>query len=142
MLIKIYNDELVEFPDELAALVLTNPVFDQDLPDYSLEEVNAVVHGVLGTFFEESFTLEQNIAEVKDIYASQRAPSAANLEKALAMIRHYNENIAVEDIAWVRAELVFPCGGNNYQTNHSRVIDQAPNATVEAEVKPLPSVSA
>ncbi len=126
MLIKIYNDELVEFPDELAALVLTNPVFDQNVPDYSLEEVNAVVHGVLGTYFEEGFTLEQNIAEVRDIYASQRTPSAANLAKALALIRHYNQNIAVEDIARVRADLVFPCCGNNYKHKSGEVMDQVP----------------
>ncbi len=129
MLIKIYNDELVEFPDELAALTLIDIGFDHDTPNYSLEEVNAVVHGVLGTFFEEGLTLEQNIAEVKDIYAAQRPPSAANLEKALALIRHYNENIAVEDIAWVSADLVFPCGGNNYKPKPGYVIDQAAKPT-------------
>jgi hypothetical protein len=126
MRIKIYNDELVEFPDELAALVLINPVFDQDVPHYSLEEVNAVVHGVLGTYFEEGFTLEQNIAEVRDIYTSQRTPSAANLAKALALIRHYNQNIALEDITRVRADLVFPCGGNNYKPKSGEGMDQVP----------------
>ncbi len=137
MLIKIYNDELVEFPDDLAARILATPLLDENVPDYSIEEINALIHGVLGALFEEEWTLEKNIAEVRDIYAPQRIPNAANLEKALALIRHYNENIAVEDIAWVSADLVFPCGGNNYQVKHSYVIDQAPNPTVEAETKPF-----
>ncbi len=124
MLIKIYNDELVEFPDDLAARILATPLLDEDVPDYPIEEVNALIHGVLGALFEEEWTLEQNIAEVRDIYAPQRIPSATNLEKALALIRHYNENIAVEDIAWVSADLVFPCGGNNYKPKPGYVINQ------------------
>lgn len=119
MLIKIYNNKLVEFPDDLAARILATPLMDEDLADYSIEEVNALIHGVLGALFEEEWTLNQNIAEVRSIYAPQRAPSAANMEKAHALIKHYNDNIGLEDIAWVSADLAFPCGGNNYQTNHN-----------------------
>lgn len=108
MLIRIYNDEIVEFPDDLAARILAIPIVDEDVPDYSIEEVNALIHGVLGALFEEELTLEQNIAEVSDIYAPQCPVSAANLEKAFALIRNYNENIAVADIACVSADLIFP----------------------------------
>ena len=125
MLIRIYNDELVEFPDDLAARILATPIMDEDVPDYSIEEVNALIHGVLGALFEEELTLEQNIAEVRNIYAPQCPASASNLEKAFALIRNYNEKIAVDDIARVRADLAFPFGGNNYKSNHGYVIDQS-----------------
>ncbi len=123
MLIKIFNDEPVEFPDNLAALTLIDLFFGHDVPAYSLEHVNALVHRTLKAFFEETLTLEQNIAAVRSIYASQRAPSAAKLEKALTLIRHYNENIAVEDIARVRPDLIFPCD-DEYNPIPGYTIDQ------------------
>lgn len=127
MLIRIYNDQIVEFPDDLAAVLLACPLIGSDVPDYSIEEVNAVIHSILGAFFEEEFTLEQNIAAIREIYAPQCPPVAANLKKAFSLIMSYNENIAMDDIAHVGADLVFPCGGNNYKPNHGNVIDQSPN---------------
>jgi hypothetical protein len=126
MLIKIHNDELVEFPDALAAQILATPIVAKTVPDYSIEEVNAVIHGILGALFEDELTLEQNIQAVRAIYDAQGPASAANLAKATGLIRNYNENIAVEDIAWVSADLAFPFGGNNYQSKNDCVNDHAP----------------
>lgn len=125
MLIKIHNDELVEFPDALAAQILASPIVAQSVPDYSIEEVNAVIHGVLGALFEDELTLAQNIQAVQAIYSAQHSVSAANLAKAMALIQNYNENIAVKDIASVSPELAFPFGGNRYPPNSNCVIDLA-----------------
>lgn len=110
MLIKIDNDELVEFPDALAAQILASPIVVQSVPDYSIEEVNAVIHGVLGALFEDELTLDQNIQAVQAIYEAQHPASAGNLAKAMGLIQNYNDNIAVKDIAWVSQDLAFPFG--------------------------------
>ncbi len=128
MLIKIYNDELVQLPDDLATLILASPLVGNDVPNYTLEEVNAVVHGILGTFFEEEATLAQNIAEVREIYAARPAPCHANLEKAAALIANYNQQIAPADIGRVSDYLVFPCGGNDYPAHRGYVIEQVATA--------------
>ncbi len=114
MLIKAYNNTLLEFPDDLAALILADPVGGQDVPDYSIEEINAIIHGVLGALFEEELTLEQNIALVSTSYSQQNPVDDKNLEKAFSLVQHYNQNIQLAEIAQVSPDLAFPCGGNVY----------------------------
>ena len=105
MLIRLANNNLVEYPDELGALVLADPTCG-DVPNFSLEELNCVISGALGMLFDESLTLEQNIAEARVEYTQWGPPSAANLEKAHALIKYYKENIALEDIGYSDRELV------------------------------------
>ncbi len=105
MLIRLANDALVEYPDELGALVLADPS-NGDVPEFSLEELNCVISGALGVMFDESLTLEQNIAEARIEYTKWGNPSAANMEKAHALIKSYKENIAAEDIGYSDSALV------------------------------------
>ncbi|WP_338848058.1 hypothetical protein V8J88_04490 [Massilia sp. W12] len=99
MLIRLANDDLVEYPDELGALVLADPSCG-DVPDFSLEELNCVISGALGVMFDESLTLEQNIADAMAEYTQWGTPSAANMEKARRLIKYYKEKIALEDIGY------------------------------------------
>lgn len=110
MKIRLANDDLVEYPDELGALVLADPACG-DVPDFSLEELNCVISGALGVLFDESLTLEQNIEEAWREYTQWGAPSAANLQKARALIKYYKENIALESIGYSDRKLLHAAYG-------------------------------
>lgn len=131
MLIRLDNDELLEYPDELGALVLADPR-DGDVPDFSLDVLNALLSSSLGLLFNRSQTLEQNIVKAREHYTKWGNPSAANLEKALALIKNYNENIAPGDIGYSERELIDDLysapGAKN--VNNSSGIDQ----TLESNV--------
>ncbi len=105
MLIRLDNDELVEYPDELGALVLADPR-DGDVPDFSLDVLNALISSSLGMLFDKSLALEQNIAEARAHYTAWGSPSSANMEKARALIASYNRNTALEDIGYSDSELI------------------------------------
>lgn len=125
MLIRLISLELIEYPDELGALVLADPT-QGDVPDFSLEEVNLLVNGVLVMLFDENLTLEENIEQAREHCTMWGTPDAANLEKALAQIKHYNENMALKDIGYSDRDLVLDAYG--IQRSHPRstenVIDQ------------------
>lgn len=105
MLIRLANDDLVEYPDELGALVLAEPIHG-DVPDFSLEELNCVINCNLGMIFDDELTLEQNIDKAREFYSMWGQPDAANLEKALALVKQYTENIALKDIGYIDKELL------------------------------------
>jgi hypothetical protein len=99
MLIRLINGELIEYPDELGALALANPRHG-DVADFSLDEVNLLLNMMLASIFDENITLEQNIEKAKKHCSAWGNPDAANLEKALALIKHYNANMALKDIGY------------------------------------------
>lgn len=107
MLIRIFDDAIVDFPDDLAALILADPSFDDDFPEFSIVEVNAIIHGTLGAFFKQHFSLNENIERVRDRYASIASPNAVNLAAALASIRNYNSNIEIEEIGVIDRSFLF-----------------------------------
>ncbi len=122
MLIRIFDDAIVEFPDDLAALILADPSYGDDFPEFSIDEVNAIIHGTLGAFFDQDFTLEKNIKKVRDRYASLESPSISNLDAALASIRNYSQNIDVNDIGLVDKNLLF-----SSENTGRKSIDNLPN---------------
>lgn len=99
MLIRLANDDLVEYPDELGALVLADPSFG-DVPDYTLEELNYLISFSLAILWDDSLTLEQNIAKAREDSSRWAQPSAANMEKACAMVQFYKENVAEKDVGY------------------------------------------
>ncbi|WP_338846945.1 hypothetical protein V8J88_24660 [Massilia sp. W12] len=105
MLIRIENDELLEYPDELGALVLADPR-DGDMPDFPLDIVNCLLHDTLVRLFDASYTLQQNIAKAEAYCAKWGQPSPSNLAKARAMIADYNANIPPESIGFVDKDLM------------------------------------
>lgn len=105
MLIRLVNGELVEYPDDVVVLMLADPTYG-DTPDLSVAEANCLIHAMIGTFFDEEFTLEQNIQKIRDIYAPLARPSPRNLEKAHAQIKHYTENIALADIGYSDSDTI------------------------------------
>lgn len=104
MLVRLANGDLLEYPDELGALALADPS-QGDVPDFSLEDLNLLISGGLGVFYDEELTLEQNIAWATEHYTKWGKPTAANMEKALAQIKYYKENLAPADVGYVDVEL-------------------------------------
>ena len=99
MLIRLANDDLVEYPDELGALVLADPRFG-DVPNYTLEELNYLISFSLAILWDDSLTLAQNIAKAREDSNRWAQPSAANMEKAHAMIQFYKKNVAEKDVGY------------------------------------------
>ena len=105
MLIRLANDDVVEYPDELGILVLADPSCG-DVPDFSLEELNCVISGSLGVLYDESLSLDQNIAEARVECTKWGSPTPANLEKARVLIEYYNKNVARKDVGISDIELI------------------------------------
>lgn len=142
MLIRSYDDALVEYPDELVARLLAAPgPGDQGAdPDLSLEEINCLVHAMLGSLFKIDKTLVQNIDIVEEYCTAMGTPAPHNLEKARAQVKFYNESLAREQIGRVghdtiRTVFAFqnppPAGGGH-------VIEQEMN-TLDPAAPPLPA---
>lgn len=97
MLVRLDNNELVEYPDEVGALLLADPAHG-DVPDYSLEEINCLISGGFAALYDVALTLEQNIEQAKEHYTMWGNPTTSNMEKALAQIKYYKENVAPSDV--------------------------------------------
>ena len=133
MLIRLANNNLVEYPDELGALVLADPR-EGDVPDFTLDLVNSLIHDALVTKFDASRTLEQNIAAAETYYKNSGLPSAANMEKARALIENYNKNIPPEEVGYIDRDLMsylyFTHDAKN--TDQHTVIDQPPKSKAQS----------
>jgi hypothetical protein len=139
MLIRIENDELIEFPDDLVAMMLAAPVVgDQaDDPDLSIEELNCLIHGMLGSLSGEGNTHEQDLDSIRDYCALMGNPTAAKLEKARAQVKFYNEKLTPSEIGRSDRETiraVFGFQSNTSKTDDGNTIDYAPT-----NIKSLPS---
>ena len=105
MLIRIITLELIEYPDELGALVLAESI-QPDGPPIPLDEVNLVVNGVLGLLYDEKLTLEENINFARAHCTRRGAPDANKLQKGFEQIKHYNENMPSEQIGYSSQDLI------------------------------------
>ncbi len=104
MLVRLASGDLVEYPDEVGALALADPS-QGDVPDFSLEDLNLLISGGLGVFYDEALSLEENIAWAKAHYTKWGKPTASNMAKALAQIKFYKENVSPADVGYVDLEL-------------------------------------
>ncbi len=132
MLIRLETKELVEFPDELGALVLADPR-EGDVPDFTPDLVNCLIHDALVPMFNPSFTHEQNIAQAIAHFTQIGPASAASLEKARALIADYNKNIAPDAVGYVDRNLMgyLYFSHNTDAAKPALVIDQ-PNGLLDA----------
>ncbi len=105
MLIRLENDDLIEYPDEVGALALADRS-KGDVLDFSKDELNLMVNALLAMFYEEELTLEENIEWARKHYTKWGLPTDSNMAKAHALIKFYNENVAPADIGYGPLELV------------------------------------
>ncbi|PCJ11801.1 MAG: hypothetical protein COB04_18595 [Gammaproteobacteria bacterium] len=92
MLIRYLDDNLRDIPDELAIAILADPTSEEDISEYTSHWVNVIVHGVLGTMFDEDKNFEENVSDI--ISKFPQAPESRKAQ-ALELIKAYN--IEVED---------------------------------------------
>jgi hypothetical protein len=105
MLIRLTNLELIEYPDELGALVMAD-LMRTDSEPFSLEEINLIVNGVLVPLYDEALTLEENISYAKEHCILTGMPDAATMQKGYEQIKRYNEDMLVEQIGYSSQELI------------------------------------
>ncbi len=132
MLIRLENEELAEYPDELGALVLADPR-EGDVPDFPSDLVNCLIHDALVTMFDTSRTLEQNIAEAETYYKNWGLPSAANMEKARGLIEIYNQNIAPEEVGYIDRDLMSYLYFTHDPKNSDQIIVMEPPPKYKAQ---------
>ncbi|WP_299947766.1 hypothetical protein [uncultured Microbulbifer sp.] len=107
MLIRVETGELIEFPEELAALVLIDPLSDgDDQPIFTAEEVNLLLHSIVGTHYDPNLSLKENIKHIEELYGQFKPPSAQTLHLAQQSIQAYVREIKEDDIGMVDSELV------------------------------------
>ncbi len=104
MLVRLDNNELLEYPDELGALLLADPS-EGDVPDFSLEEINCLISGGFAALYDEGLTLEKNIAHAIEHYTRWGKPTESNLEKARQQIKYYKENISPDQVVSMDVEI-------------------------------------
>ena len=105
MLIRIISEELIEYPDELGALVLAETIDPGD-PPIPLDEVNLLINGVLGLLYDEKHSLEENIKFAIAHCTRRGMPAAAKLQKGLEQIKDYNENVPTFEIGYSSQDLI------------------------------------
>lgn len=105
MLIRLINLELIEYPDDLGALVMAD-LNQVDEQPFSLEEVNLIVNGVLVLLYDENLTLEENIKFAREHCLLSGMPDDAAMQKGFEQIKYYNEKISVEQIGYSSQELI------------------------------------
>ena len=105
MLIRLTSLELMEYPDELGALVMAD-LMRTDSEPFSLEEINLIVNGVLVPLYDEALTLEENISYAKEHCILTGMPDATTMQKGYEQIKRYNEDMLVEQIGYSSQELI------------------------------------
>ncbi len=105
MLIRLTNLALIEYPDELGALVMAD-LMRTDSEPFSIEETNLIVNGVLVPLYDETLTLEENIKFAREHCILSGIPDAATMQKGYEQIKRYNGGMLVEQIGYSSQELI------------------------------------
>ena len=95
MLIRYFDGNLRDIPEELAVAILADPSANEELSEYTSHWVNVIIHGVLSTLFDENKTFEENVNSA--ITEFQEAPEARQ-NQAAQLVRLYNMEVKDEDI--------------------------------------------
>lgn len=107
MLIRIDADSLREFPDEIAILILADPSMGDEKPDFTAQEVNVLVHGIVGTFYDHSLSFEENVEKVRERFSIIDKPTDENYSIACEAIKSYKDEISEDEIGMVDSDEVF-----------------------------------
>lgn len=105
MLIRLTDFEVIEYPDELGALVMAD-LMRTDTAPFSLEEINLIINGVLAPLYSEARTLDENINYAREHCTITGMPDAITLQKGYEQIKRYNEGIPTSQIGYSSHELI------------------------------------
>ena len=95
MLIRYFDNNLRDIPDELAIAILADPTSKEDISEYTSHWVNVIVHGVLGTIFDEDKSFEGNVSDAIREFGQA---SEERRGQALELIKAYNIEVEDSDI--------------------------------------------
>ncbi|MFA0813395.1 hypothetical protein [Microbulbifer epialgicus] len=101
MLIKADDDQYFVLPDDIAESIISDPTIDptmEDVPDFTAQEVNTVVHVSVGFMMDSKLTLEENFQMMREDFAGRRQASEENRLKARQLIEKYNNEITINEI--------------------------------------------
>lgn len=101
MKIKIDDDHIQEFPDDVAALIIADPSYGDEIIDLNASEVNVLIHGVLASIYNPTLSFEENINNIKTRYMDTAKPNKEALNVALGLIEKYKIEIEDDDIGQV-----------------------------------------
>ena len=95
MLIRLNNDILNEIPDEIGILILADPSYGNAIPDLTPQDVNVLIHGILGALFDSSVSLDENMEKIVELYSEIPEPSESNQKIAMDSKNCYGLHKAV-----------------------------------------------
>ena len=98
MLIRIDDDILREFPDDLAALIVADPTSTEKILEFSTYDINVLVHGIFGAFYDKSLSYEQNIEKMREKYSKYGQPDEDVYLAACKAVKAYITEVKNEDI--------------------------------------------
>ena len=104
MLIRDLNGSIRELPEEVAELLLSDPSYDDDISDFTSDDVNILIHTLLSVYFEHEKTFEQTVVDIKNNFKDIGPISKEKLNTARVLIKKYNIEIPNEKIGMVDVE--------------------------------------
>jgi hypothetical protein len=107
MLIRLPNDSIRDMPDEIGALLLSDPSHDDDISDFTGQDVNVVIHGILASYFEDTKSFEEIIEEIRTQFLKFGPAKDEKVRIATDLIKKYNIEIKNEEIGMVNPHDMF-----------------------------------
>jgi hypothetical protein len=107
MLVRVEDDLVVELPDDIGVLILSDPSYGDTLSDMTPHEVNVLIHGILGAFYEDDISIEENIVAIRTMYSSIESASDENKATAMAAVKSYNLKVEYKNVGIFQADELF-----------------------------------
>lgn len=104
MLVRLPDDSIRDMPEDIAALLLSDPSHDDDISDFTGHDVNVVIHGVLASYLDADKTFEETLENIRERFRKITPASQEKVRVALDLIRRYNNEIKHHEIGMVSAD--------------------------------------
>ena len=119
MLIKANKDQYFVLPDDIAEMIIADPTADpsmEDVPDFSAQEINTLVHSSAGFMMDTNLTLEENFAMMRKDLKNRQQATEKNILKARTLIEKYNNEITINQIGVCDFDEIFQTEQDQLQT--------------------------
>jgi len=104
MLIRDLDGIIRELPEEVAELLLSDPSYNDDISDFTSDDVNVLIHTLVSVYYEDEKTFEETVIEIKNNFRGIGPVPKEKLTTAKALIKKYNIEILNEKIGIVDVE--------------------------------------
>lgn len=107
MLVRLPDDTIRDMPDDIGALLLSDPSYDDDISDFSGHDVNVVIHGILASYIEPFKTFDETMEDIRTHFGQLPSAKPEKIKTALDLIKKYNVEIKNEEIGIVNPDDMF-----------------------------------